>query len=84
MTTKSQYMIDSIRFFDGLLQNCSISSVLAMEILQSCTKASKKLDMSLLTSGVLHNEMWVTMCVPIIRQYFIGLYVMHGFVDEHI
>ena len=26
---------------DGLVHDCSISSVLAMEILQSCTKSSK-------------------------------------------
>ena len=28
------------RFIDGLVQDCSISSALAMEILQSCTKPS--------------------------------------------
>ena len=35
-------MIDNQRNFhiDGLVQNCNISSVLAMEILQSCTKPS--------------------------------------------
>ena len=27
-----------IKHFDGLVQDCSISSALAMEILQSCTK----------------------------------------------
>ena len=27
-------------YFDGLVQDCSISSALAMEILQSCTKPS--------------------------------------------
>ena len=27
--------------FDGLMQDCSNSSALAMELLQSCTKASK-------------------------------------------
>ena len=27
------------RYIDGLLQDCSISSALAMEILQSCTKS---------------------------------------------
>ena len=33
-----------ISYFDGVVQDCSISSVLAMEILQSCTKPSILLD----------------------------------------
>ena len=37
----SQYFQDAQaieNYLDGLVQDCSISSVLAMEILQSCTK----------------------------------------------
>ena len=32
--------VSKVRYFDGLGQGCSISSVLAMEILQSCIKPS--------------------------------------------
>ena len=31
---------ENVELFDGLVQDCSISNALAMETLQSCTKAS--------------------------------------------
>ena len=35
-----QYVEINYAYFDGLMQDCSISSALTMEILQSCTKPS--------------------------------------------
>ena len=34
------YVNDCEHYIDGLVQDCSISSALAMDILQSCTKPS--------------------------------------------
>ena len=45
---------------DGLAQECCISSVLAMEIPQSCTKASKH-DLTHVSSGAI----WLSTCAII-------------------
>ena len=37
---RSEIYTTAIEYIDGLVQDCSISSALAMELLQSCTKPS--------------------------------------------
>ena len=88
-----------VEHIDGLVQNCSISSVLAMEILQSCTKPSiSSLTWNLQNTpndsplrvryGMSHNEYYGSKCM-IKGHKFISVcnynivYLQNGNLNHH-
>ena len=65
-------------YIDGLVQDCSISSALAMEILQSCTKAS--ISFTQLTVFPMNLVTVCFACSGLIRGINMIIQIEEGFV----
>ena len=63
----NHFKSDFMHHFDGLVQDCSISSALAMEILQSCTKPS---ILDIFVSVFWNYEIW--MFFSINHHFYVG------------
>ena len=57
-------------YIDGLVQDCSNSSALALELLQSCTKPSMYTYIYCTVKHLEVTEKNVHLCVPGCTQYF--------------
>ena len=73
---KHQKLFSNI--FDGLVQDCSNSSALALELLQSSTKPS--ICGPLLHSIVIHlTQVWTRLCIGCIFCSDAGILIFHSF-----
>ena len=79
--------VSRVSHIDGLVQDCSISSALAMEILQSCTKplicTESHIRKVLLCCGLLRlRELsWCfnASCLPVFKCYGVSLVLVHSY-----